>query len=75
MTLNVEPIIARLIEWSAQPEFRYTQRWQVGDLVIWANTGVMHRAFPYDEKFGRRMHRTLIAGTETVTAARQRAPA
>ncbi len=59
-------LLTRLIEWAAQPAFRYTHQWQEGDLVLWDNTGVMHRVIPYDEKSGRRMHRTTIAGTEMV---------
>lgn len=59
-------LLLRLIEWAAQPAFRYTHKWQDGDLVLWDNTGVMHRVRPYDETSGRKMHRTSIAGTEMV---------
>lgn len=59
-------LLTRLIEWAAQPAFRYTHQWQEGDLVLWDNTGVMHRVIPYDENSGRRMHRTTIEGTEMV---------
>jgi alpha-ketoglutarate-dependent taurine dioxygenase len=59
-------LLARLVEWAAQPEFSYTYRWQEGDLVIWDNTGTLHRVRPYDRDSGRTMHRTTIAGTEAV---------
>jgi alpha-ketoglutarate-dependent taurine dioxygenase len=59
-------LLTSLIEWAAQPAFRYTHQWQVGDLVVWDNTAVMHRVVPYDEKSGRTMHRTSIAGTEAI---------
>jgi alpha-ketoglutarate-dependent taurine dioxygenase len=59
-------LLARLVEWAAQPEFSYTHRWQEGDLVIWDNTGTLHRVRPYDSDSGRTMHRTTIAGTEAV---------
>jgi alpha-ketoglutarate-dependent taurine dioxygenase len=36
--------------------------------VIWDNTGAMHRAIPYDKSTGRMMHRTSIAGTESIAA-------
>ncbi len=59
-------LLMSLVEWAAQPAFRYTHQWQVGDLVVWDNTAVMHRVVPYDEKSGRSMHRTSIAGTELI---------
>jgi len=36
----------------------------VGDLVIWDNTGTMHRAMPYPLESGRLMHRTKLHGEE-----------
>jgi alpha-ketoglutarate-dependent taurine dioxygenase len=57
-------LIARLMEWSGQPDFVYTHDWQPGDFVIWNNCGVMHRVVPYDEDCGRLMHRTTIMGSE-----------
>ena len=37
-----------------------------GDLVIWDNTGVMHRACPYDPSSAREMHRTTMSGDEPI---------
>ena len=62
-------IVERLAEWSAQSEFVYEHVWQEGDLVIWDNHGVMHRARPYSEDSRREMHRTTIAGDEFVPEA------
>lgn len=59
-------LIARLIEWAAQPDFYYRHYWEPGDFVIWDNCGSMHRVVPYDEDSGRSMHRTSIAGFEAV---------
>jgi alpha-ketoglutarate-dependent taurine dioxygenase len=59
-------ILARLLEWTAQPDFTYCHRWREGDFVIWDNTGTLHRVKPYDCNSGRIMHRTSIAGTEMV---------
>ncbi len=59
-------LIARLQEWSAQPDFVYEHKWEQGDMVIWDNHGTMHRALPYGETSRREMHRTTIAGTEPV---------
>ena len=46
-------LLVRLREWSTQPEFVYRHQWSVGDLVIWDNTGTMHRAMPYNPDSGR----------------------
>jgi len=54
-------LLWRLMQWAAQPDFVYTHRWQVGDLLIWDNEGLMHRVVPYTDE-GRVMHRTQIAG-------------
>jgi alpha-ketoglutarate-dependent taurine dioxygenase len=44
----------------------YRHEWAVGDLVIWDNTGVLHRALPYDATSPRDMHRTTLYGKEAV---------
>jgi len=44
----------------------YRHEWQVGDLVIWDNRGVMHRVCPYAATSAREMHRTTIAGDEPI---------
>ena len=60
-------LLARLLEWTAQPAFTYRHRWQEGDLVIWDNCGALHRVLPYATDSGRTMHRTSVAGIETVS--------
>lgn len=57
-------LIAQLLEWVTQPRFVYRHEWDVGDLLIWDNTGVLHRAEPYAEDSGREMHRTTLLGEE-----------
>jgi alpha-ketoglutarate-dependent taurine dioxygenase len=61
---NGRSLIARLMEWAAQPAFTYSHEWQEGDFVIWNNCGVMHRVVPYDGDSGRSMHRTTIMGSQ-----------
>jgi alpha-ketoglutarate-dependent taurine dioxygenase len=53
-----------LTEWSTQPRFRYTHEWRQGDLVVWDNTGMLHRALPYDVSSQRTLHRTTVHGEE-----------
>ncbi len=59
-------LLERLMEWSAQPDFMYSHQWQEGDLVIWNNSGVLHRVIPYARDSGRMMHRTSLAGVEAI---------
>lgn len=59
-------LLARLLEWTAQPRFTYRHNWKEGDLAVWDNTGALHRVIPYDENSGRMMHRTSVAGYEAV---------
>jgi len=60
---HARALLTRLQQWASQPDFIYRHEWQVGDLVIWNNQGVMHRVVPYTDE-GRVMHRTVIAGQE-----------
>jgi alpha-ketoglutarate-dependent taurine dioxygenase len=55
-----------LVVRATSPERVYRHEWQVGDLVIWDNRGVLHRAAPYDPKSPRDMHRTTFAGDEPI---------
>lgn len=52
---------------STAPGRVYRHEWAVGDLVIWDNRGVLHRAAPYPWLSARDMHRTTIQGDEPVT--------
>lgn len=62
-------LLVKLREWATQPQFVYRHEWTVGDLVIWDNTGTMHRAIPYDPKSGRMLHRTKLQGEEAFAYA------
>ena len=44
----------------------YHHEWQLGDVVIWDNRGVLHRALPYDPSSPRDMHRTTFSGDEPI---------
>jgi alpha-ketoglutarate-dependent taurine dioxygenase len=58
-------LLAKLLSWSTQPQFVYRHQWSPGDLLIWDNTGTMHRVQPYDPA-ERLMHRTTLAGEEAL---------
>jgi alpha-ketoglutarate-dependent taurine dioxygenase len=57
-------LISRLNAWITQPKYVYRYDWQLGDLVIWDNTGTLHRAVPYAADSKRLMHRTTVRGEE-----------
>jgi len=57
-------LLDHLMEQATQSHLVYQHEWQVGDLVIWDNTGTMHRATPYDPDSGRMLHRTKLEGEE-----------
>ncbi|WP_018501066.1 TauD/TfdA dioxygenase family protein [Parafrankia discariae] len=59
-------LLDRLLEWSTQPRFVLRHHWRRGDLVIWDNTGMLHRAIPYTATSHRLMHRTTLVGEEVV---------
>jgi len=59
-----DALLAELMEWVTQPRFAYRHEWTVGDLLIWDNTGVLHRAEPYALDSGRVMDRTTLMGEE-----------
>ena len=59
-------LLIRLRDWATQPRFVYRHEWSVGDLVMWDNTGTLHRAAPYEPSSGRLLHRTMLQGEEPV---------
>ncbi|HUD52156.1 TauD/TfdA dioxygenase family protein, partial [Parvibaculum sp.] len=46
----------------AKPEFSWTHKWRVGDLLIWDNRAAIHRRDGFDGNERRVMHRTQIKG-------------
>jgi alpha-ketoglutarate-dependent taurine dioxygenase len=55
-----------LLDRATVPSRVYRHEWAVGDVVIWDNRGVLHRATRYDADSPRDMHRTTIAGVEAI---------
>lgn len=56
-------LIDELLDWVKKPQYRLTLEWQQpGDMIIWDNTSVMHRATggSYEGKFRRDMRRTTV---------------
>jgi alpha-ketoglutarate-dependent taurine dioxygenase len=59
-----QTLLQELLDWTTQPRFIYRHEWSPGDMLIWDNTGVLHRAKPYPLGSGRVMHRTTLMGEE-----------
>lgn len=55
-------LLDELLTQVTQPEFVLRHEWRRGDLVIWDNTLVLHRALPFEVTSPRLLHRTTIAG-------------
>jgi alpha-ketoglutarate-dependent taurine dioxygenase len=57
-------LLDELLSWATQQRWCYTHEWEVGDVVVWDNTGMLHRSFPYEASSERVLRRTTIAGDE-----------
>ena len=66
-----QELLGRLLAWATQPQFVYVHEWAINDLVIWNNTGAMHRVREYDPELGRRLHRTTLLGDEPFDAGEE----
>ena len=55
-------LLEYLFEHAVRPEFQARHRWRPGDLVMWDNRCVLHRARPYDYSQPRTMRHVRVAG-------------
>jgi len=55
-------LLEELLAFACQPPRVFGHRWQAGDVVLWDNRSVLHRARPWDPAEPRVMHHTRIAG-------------
>jgi alpha-ketoglutarate-dependent taurine dioxygenase len=58
-------LLAELLDHATQPEFVYAHRWRLGDLVMWDNRCLLHRAVANyaADTYARVMHRSVVRGT------------
>ena len=60
-----ERLLNELYRHIVRPEFIYTHSWRAGDLLMWDNAAVQHKAkFDYDLPLRRLMYRTTVRGSE-----------
>jgi alpha-ketoglutarate-dependent taurine dioxygenase len=64
-----DAMIAKLMAWMTQPQYVYHHVWRMGDVLMWDNTGTLHRVLPYDKTCGRRLHRVTLVGEESFPEA------
>jgi alpha-ketoglutarate-dependent taurine dioxygenase len=59
-------LLAELLDLCTQPDYIYTHRWSAGDLVMWDNRCLVHRALSnYDMAHCPRvLHRTVVRGSK-----------
>ena len=59
------PVLVDLLAHATQAAFVYTHRWRQGDLVLWDNRCLVHRALPHEDmgRHRRVLHRTVVTGT------------
>jgi len=63
-------LLKEILDHVTEPQFRYRHDWSEGDLVIWDNRCVLHRATPYDSaRYKRLLQRTTISGDPAEPAA------
>src|SRR5215469_14483790 len=56
-------LLAELLDHSTQPKYQYRHKWQPGDLVIWDNRCLLHKANgDYDMSQVRYLYRVMLQG-------------
>ncbi|GAA2734359.1 TauD/TfdA family dioxygenase [Actinocorallia aurantiaca] len=59
-------LLADLERRATAPDRVLRHSWSVGDMVMWDNRGLVHRACAFDRTEPRRMHRTTLLGDESI---------
>ena len=64
-----ERLLRDLADFACRPPRVHTHRWQRGDVVIWDNRCVLHRARSWDLREARVMHHTRVNGDPATEGA------
>jgi taurine dioxygenase len=64
---EAQALLADLLEHATQPQYQYRHQWRPGDLVMWDNRSLLHKANgDYDMKQLRYLYRIMLQGDEPV---------
>jgi taurine dioxygenase len=62
-------LVAELMAHATQPKYEYRHQWRLGDMVIWDNRSVLHKANPdYDMNERRYLYRLMLKGEAPIPA-------
>jgi alpha-ketoglutarate-dependent taurine dioxygenase len=64
-----EALLHRLMAFATKREYVYQHHWQMNDVLMWNNTGTLHRVLPFDKACGRRLQRVTLLGEEPLADA------
>jgi alpha-ketoglutarate-dependent taurine dioxygenase len=59
---DAQALLDTLLDFAVQPPRIYTHHWQPGDVMMWDNRCILHRACPYDYSEPRVMRHVRVAG-------------
>ncbi len=61
------PLLGELLAHACQPDFEYRHQWQPGDVVMWDNRCMLHKANgDYDMEQTRYLYRVMLKGSVPV---------
>ena len=64
---EAEALLNQLLEHATQERFIYRHSWEVGDILVWDNCAVQHKAtFDYGPDMRRLMQRCVVEGHKPV---------
>jgi len=61
-----ERLLNQLWAHASQPQFVWSQEWQMGDVLVWDNRCLVHRRDAFDPTTRRKLHRVQIRGERPV---------
>ena len=64
-----DALLDELFAYITQPRFTWTQKWRLGDVVIWDNRCTLHRRDALDPNERRLLHRAQIKDAKRMSAA------
>ncbi|MGI9364221.1 MAG: TauD/TfdA dioxygenase family protein [Rhizobiaceae bacterium] len=59
-----QALLDELITFCTRPEFVYSHRWDVGDVLIWDQRAVMHRGTPWPQEQPRTLSSICVSVTD-----------